>query len=219
MLVDHLERDFGPDHKVVHYVGAITPQSTTVMGVYTINDLRSEQVSRQISSGSTFYLPPRDIPAIHAPTAASLDLPTAPPGHFAASPQWVGPRFVAPADYGPFEKLVVAELDQHVIPNDYKSLHASPAMREFAIKLTLEPKLQKEYRDDPSVVAEKVPGLTDRERFALRLGSDASLRAIMLRTSAEEPTEEELDNAARLGGTSWPLVPPNAPPVAWGGEA
>jgi len=60
LLVDRLEKDFGPDHKVVHYIGAVLPQSTTTMDTFTIADLRKEDVAKQFGTISTLYIPPRD---------------------------------------------------------------------------------------------------------------------------------------------------------------
>ncbi|OAX30810.1 tetrapyrrole methylase, partial [Rhizopogon vinicolor AM-OR11-026] len=62
LLVDRLEKDFGPDHKVVHYIGAVLPQSTTTMDTFTVLDLRKEDVAKQFGTISTLYIPSRDNP-------------------------------------------------------------------------------------------------------------------------------------------------------------
>ena len=53
-LVDHLEKYFGPDHKVVHYIGAVLPQSATVVDEFTIAELRNDDVVKQFTTASTF---------------------------------------------------------------------------------------------------------------------------------------------------------------------
>ncbi|KAG8683510.1 hypothetical protein FRC08_014248, partial [Ceratobasidium sp. 394] len=58
LLVDLLERDFGPEHKVVHYIGAVLPTTTTIMDTFTIADLRREDVAKQFNTVSTLYVPP-----------------------------------------------------------------------------------------------------------------------------------------------------------------
>ncbi|KAG9080771.1 hypothetical protein FRC06_006184 [Ceratobasidium sp. 370] len=197
LLVDHLVRDFGPDHKVVHYVGAALPQSSSAMVVFTIEDLRNEEVADRIGSASTLYIPPRDIDPTH-PHMTALGFPEM-LGLVGGSSQWVGPRFVDTADYGPVEREFVDQLDQHVIPDDFKSLRASASMRKFMIDLALDPNRLKEYKENPSAVAASVPGLTDRERSALGIASDGPIITVMLRTSDVEPTEEELVEADLKG--------------------
>ncbi|KAG8716487.1 hypothetical protein FRC08_009426 [Ceratobasidium sp. 394] len=197
LLVDHLIRDFGPNHKVVHYVGAELPQSSSAMVVFTIEDLRNEEVADRIGNASTLYIPPRDIGPIH-PHVAALGFPEM-LGLVGGSTQWVGPRFVDAADYGPVERKFVDRLDQHVIPENHKSLRASASMRKFMIDLQLDPNKLKEYKKNPSTVAASVPGLTDRERFALGIAGEGPIITIMWRTSDVEPTEEELAEADLRG--------------------
>ncbi|KAG8720616.1 hypothetical protein FRC08_018689 [Ceratobasidium sp. 394] len=197
LLVDHLARDFGPDHKVVHYVGAALPQSSSAMVVFTIEDLRNEEVADRIGNASTLYIPPRDIDPVH-PHVAALGFPEM-LGLVGGSNQWVGPRFVDAADYGPVERKFVDQLDQHVVPDNFKSLRASAAMRKFMIDLQLDPNKLKEYKEKPSTVAASVPGLTDRERSALGFASDGPIMDVMWRTGDVEPTEEELAEADLRG--------------------
>ncbi|KAJ3850012.1 tetrapyrrole methylase [Lentinula lateritia] len=60
LLVDHLEKYFGPNDKVIHYIGAVLPQSVTVKDEFTIAELREERIIKQITTVSTFYVPPRE---------------------------------------------------------------------------------------------------------------------------------------------------------------
>ena len=64
LLVDRLEKDFGPDYKVVHYIGAVLPQSTTIMDTFTIADLRKGDIAKQFNTVLTLYIPPRDEPPV-----------------------------------------------------------------------------------------------------------------------------------------------------------
>ncbi|KAG9126655.1 hypothetical protein FRC07_002595 [Ceratobasidium sp. 392] len=202
MLVDRLEEAFGPDHKIVQYIGAVIPQSHSAMVVYTVQDLRNEQVAKQIGTSSTLYIPPRHAASIHTPTVDRLELSDLARGHLSASLMWDGPRFVNTADYGPLERQVVAQLHQNQVPENRDSLHGSPAMKDFMIKLSLEPKLRDEYNANPSAVVAKVQGLTDREKFALQLNHEGPVRVIMSRRTAQEPSEEELEEAASGDGTA-----------------
>lgn len=178
LLVDRLVQDFGPDHKVVHYSGGVLPQSTSAMVVYTIQNLRNEQLAERIHNNSTLYIPPRDIAPIHPDMAASMELPDM-MGLLSTSFQWAGPRFIETADYGPVERTFVDQLEQHVIPEGQKFLCASIAMRKFMINLATNPDSLKEYKANPSAVVARVPGLTDLERSALVIASDALIFAVM----------------------------------------
>ncbi|KAF8608048.1 tetrapyrrole methylase [Ceratobasidium sp. AG-I] len=198
LLVDRLVRDFGPDHKIVHYSGAVLPQSSSAMVVFVIENLRNEQLANQIRSTSILYIPPRDIVPVHPDAAAALKLPDM-LGLLSTSVQWVGPRFIETADYGPVERKFVDQLERQVIPEGQQSLRASTAMRKFMINLALDPNGLKEYKESPSAVAAGVPGLTDRERSALAIASEGPIFVVMSRTDDEEPTEEQLMEADRNG--------------------
>ncbi|EUC62604.1 uroporphyrin-III C/tetrapyrrole (corrin/porphyrin) methyltransferase, putative [Rhizoctonia solani AG-3 Rhs1AP] len=192
LLVTHLERDFGLDHKVILYSGAVFPLSSTAMVVYTIENLRNAQVAEGISSSSSLYIPPRDIPPINPSMSDQLQLHDYALPLLGTPPVWEGSRFINPVTYGPVERRFVAELDQHVVPGSHRTLHASPAMRRFTIELALNRTTQCEYHKDPVAVVESVPNLTDRERSALKLAHAGAISLVMSRTSHEEPTEEQL---------------------------
>jgi len=191
LLVDRLEKDFGPQHEVVHFIGAVLPQSNTTTVTYKVEDLRNEQLAQQISTISTFYIRPLRVADANETMAARLEIPKTAFGVLNTFPQWIGSKFVRAAERGSTER----ELEQHIIPEGYKSLHASLPMREFMVKLALDLELQERYKENPSAVAGNVQGLTDRERFALGTGGELPIHLVMSRTSAEEPTEDELEEA------------------------
>lgn len=200
LLVDLLERTFGPDHKVVHYIGAVLPMTATVMDAFTIADLRREEVAAQFNTVSTLYVPPRDIAASHHPTAVAMGSPDAPLTLLRPLSSWIGSRFVPEAKYGAVEQEAVAEMEKHVVPEDRKILHASPAMKSFMADLALKPQALEEYKANPAAVAESLEGLTERERFALKLAQPSAVQTVMMRTRADidsgrEPTDDELSLA------------------------
>ncbi|KAG8687223.1 hypothetical protein FRC11_007575 [Ceratobasidium sp. 423] len=226
LLVDRLERDFGPGHKVVHYVGAIrmTPQAQSAMVVYSVEELRNPDVARFINSSSTLYVPPRATAPVDPDSAAALELPPVTTGLLAASPQWFGPRFVSPSSYGQLEQGIVARLNQDWPPEDKgrlqdpeksvpnpdechplqhpeysKPTEASSAMKKLMISLALEPNLQEEYKANPSKVATDTPGLTDIEKHALSYGLDNTIRAVMSPRGLAAPTPEQLEEISWEG--------------------
>ncbi|OAX31894.1 tetrapyrrole methylase, partial [Rhizopogon vinicolor AM-OR11-026] len=118
LLVDRLEKDFGPDHKVVHYIGAVLPQSATIMDTFTIADLRKEDVAKQFGTISTLYIPPRDERPVHSGMAEAFGSPGA-----AVKPntsiKWAGPKLNIVSACGPHEPDVIAQIDTHVTPEGF----------------------------------------------------------------------------------------------------
>ncbi|CAE6483608.1 unnamed protein product [Rhizoctonia solani] len=200
LLITHLERHFGLDHKVILYSGAVFPLSSTAMVVYTIENLRNPQVAEGISSSSSLYIPPRDIPPINSSMSNKLQLHDYALPLLGTPPVWEGSRFINSVTYGPVERRFVAGLDQHVTPSSHRTLHASPAMRKFMIELALNRASQHEYRRNPVAVSESVSNLTDRERFALGSAHAGAIHLVMSRTSHEEPTKEQLEAVSKLEG-------------------
>lgn len=206
LLVDRLEKDFGPDHEVVHYIGAILPQSATTTDAYTIADLRKEDVVKQFSVLSTLYVPPRDIIPANASMAGILGAPSAPLKLLRATTRWAGPKLTYSDAYGPRERKAVAQIDVHVPPEESRILHASLAMRKFMTDLALRPKLLEKYKADPPAVVEAAEGLTARERFALNTGKPGPVYALMSTTRSDiangrELTEDELTQAVGPSGS------------------
>jgi hypothetical protein len=208
LLVDHIEKDFGPDHRVVHYIGAVLPQFDTIINTFTIADLRKEDVVKKFNAISTLYIPPRDTNSTRSTTALGSDalLESIRP-----LMRWDGskPTFV-PAN-GPRERDIIAQLDNHVTPEGYRTLHISPAMKKFMTDLALKPKLLKEYKAKPLAVVESMEGLTELEKFGLKLGEEGPAYALMTATQSDiangrELTKDEIANISRPLGLGTVLV-------------
>jgi len=189
LLVDRLEKDFGPEHKVTHYVGAVLPQSVTNMDTFTIAELRNPDVVKQFSTISTFYIPP-------LPSAiASYD------------PEVASRLGISLGVLGTGQNLsphleIVSQIANHVVPPTHKGLHASPAMKRFMIDLALSPKLLETYKSDPALVVDAGNGLTAGEKIALKSGQPDLLYKMMTATQEEVSSgvekslsEEELNGA------------------------
>ena len=198
-LVDRLEEDFGPDHKVVHYIGAVLPQSTTVMDDFTIADLRKEDVVKQFTTTSTFYVPPRNTAQTDQTVLQKLGLSVTYAHDKSVYPRsrWVAGQLPAAPAYGPVERAAVERITSHVIPADYRVLHASSAMKKFMTDLALSPSLLAQYKADPAAVLDATPGLSVKEKFALSLNKPGPIHAIMRATpttiaSGQEPSLDEI---------------------------
>ncbi|OAX33396.1 hypothetical protein K503DRAFT_700462, partial [Rhizopogon vinicolor AM-OR11-026] len=200
LLVDRLEKDFGPDHKVVHYIGAVLPQSTTTMDTFTIAELRKEDVAKQFGTISTLYIPPRVEPRLHSGMAVAMDTGPAAPIKLYSPVKWAGPKLNIVSAYNSRERDVIAQIDSHVAPEGHRKLRASAAMKTFMTDLALKPKFLKEYKLDPVAVVEAVDGLSDLEKFALKFARSAPADTLMKATesdiaSGRQMTEDEILNA------------------------
>ncbi|OAX33179.1 hypothetical protein K503DRAFT_700840, partial [Rhizopogon vinicolor AM-OR11-026] len=200
LLVDRLEKDFGPNHKVVHYIGAVLPQSTTTMDTFAVSDLRKEDVAKQFGTISTLYIPPRDEP----PPVSSdvLDVFCTPiiPSTRLSPMNWVGPKLRYNAAYTPYEHDVIAQIDAHVAPEGHRKLHTTAAMKKFMTDLALKPKLLEEYTLDPAAVVESAEGLSEVEKFGLKFAKGGAVTMLMKATesdiaSGRHLTEDEIANA------------------------
>nr|GAT55653.1 tetrapyrrole methylase [Mycena chlorophos] len=60
LLVECLEKSFGKNHRIIHFVGAVLPQSASLKEDLLISDLQNKAIVNGITSISTFYIPPRD---------------------------------------------------------------------------------------------------------------------------------------------------------------
>ncbi|KAJ7691778.1 tetrapyrrole methylase [Mycena rosella] len=191
LLVERLEKDFGLDHKIQHYIGAILPQSVTVKDAFAIRDLRKEEVLKQFTTTSTFYIPPRAPAPIDAKVLQALGLP--PPAQ--ATKDRTG--------YGPLEKQAVAALDSFIPSQEKQVVHASPAMQSLMADLALRPALFEQYKADPVGFANtrNLNGLTAQEKFALGFNKSGPIFAVMRHlpsaiASGQERSQEEIAHAA-----------------------
>lgn len=198
LLVDRLEKDFGPDHKVVHYIGAVLPQHTTVKDTFTVSELRKEHVAAQFNACSTLYVPPlksekavdRDVlqkvMGVGKDTVAGLQI-------VYPVPQWDADfKTGAVPAYGPYEQGVIASLTTHTVPASHCPVKGSPAMQQLMIDLALRSTLQAKYKANPKAVIDMTPGLTDLEKAALQLRTPGAITAVMKPRPGENITADNL---------------------------
>lgn len=193
-LVDRLEEDFGPDHKVVHYIGAVLPQSKTVVEDFTIAELRKEDVVKQFTTTSTFYVPPCNIAQVDQAVVQKFGLSGkySHPIEVYPRSRWVAGKLPAVPAYGPLERTAVERLASHVTPADYTVLHASSAMKKFMTDLALTPSLLAQYKADPAAVLDATPGLSVKEKFALSFDKPGPVFGIMRATPTAVAGGQEL---------------------------
>ncbi|KIP02521.1 hypothetical protein PHLGIDRAFT_54959, partial [Phlebiopsis gigantea 11061_1 CR5-6] len=189
LLVDRLEKDFGPDHHVVHYIGAVLPQSATVQDVLKISDLRKEEIVAQFNSCSTLYVPPlthankfsgnmvKQLFGQDVTEVSSALCPT---------PKWAaGSHLGDVVEYGPREKAAVDALVEHTVPADYRVLGGSLAFQQFMIDLALRPAIQANYKENPRALVDATKGLTTVEQAALLLRQPGAVFGVMKLRASE----------------------------------
>nr|P9WEM9.1 RecName: Full=Methyltransferase/ribosomally synthesized type I borosin cyclic peptide precursor pocMA; AltName: Full=Type I borosin cyclic peptide biosynthesis cluster protein MA; Contains: RecName: Full=N-methyltranferase pocM; Contains: RecName: Full=Ribosomally synthesized type I borosin core peptide; Flags: Precursor [Porodaedalea chrysoloma] len=203
LLVDRLEKDFGPSHTVVHYIGAVLPQSITTMDKLTIADLRKDAVVKQFNPTSTFYIPPRDIslPLDTMAKKLGMDDASARPVSLYPPSRWTGTKFTTAPAYGPREKDVIAKIDTYAAPKDHKILHASRSMKKLMTDLALNPKLLEKYRANTKAVVEATEGLSAQEKAALNMDLAGPVHAVMKATPSDITDGREMSVDAVASAT------------------
>ncbi|KAG6331857.1 hypothetical protein ID866_7233 [Astraeus odoratus] len=213
-FVDRLE-DFGPNHKVIHYTGAVLLQSTTIIGEFSVADLRKEEVVKQINAASTFFVPPREsIPFDRAATQKFSF-----PGSISDTPlmrrfpycKLIGALSNDSSPYGLDEKAAVKRLATHAPLENTSTLQASPAIRQFMTDLALNPNLLAQYKANSAAVVDSIPELSELEKLALKLDQPGPIYAIMRSNPAVTSCGEEINfdkfaNAPNEGMAAFSII-------------
>ena len=178
LLVDVLERDFGSEHKVIHYIGAIMPQSATTKDEFLVRELKKEDVIKNFTTTSTLYVPPRDIVvSVDAEVAQALGFVS---NKALSQVERVTACTSATNAYGEAEQIAIGKLDYHVPPDSHEVLNASPAIRRFMEDLALKPSLLARYKEDPSAVINTTQSsFTPEEKSALSLNEAGPVIKVM----------------------------------------
>ncbi|KAL5631899.1 hypothetical protein ACGC1H_000059 [Rhizoctonia solani] len=198
LLVNKLEETFGGDHQVVHYIGAVLPQSATIKTVLRISDLRKAEVAQAFNPSSTLYIPPLRQRAVDQDVLDKLRITgnVVHSSNLYPGPKWAGAEYSTAPAYGPHEKHVISAIDTHTPPADHQILHASAAMKKAMQQLALDRNLLERYKADPQAYANTVEGLTNAEKFALSQDKPGSIHAVMKATPANIAAGHELSAEA-----------------------
>lgn len=180
--MDRLESEYGPDHSVVHYIAAMLPYQDPVMDKFTISQLRDPKIARQVGGVSTFYIPPKSRKQDNLKFVYELGL-VPPDGVEQKSSElypiskWEASPMIPP--YDSTANAAIAQLDTHVVSEDYQPLATSKAMTDVMTQLALDPKALAKFKANQSEFVRSVPGLSALESAALEMGQFAALRRAM----------------------------------------
>lgn len=212
-LLDRLEDVYGLDHPVIHYIAAVLPVSKPLIEKYTINELRDAETRNKVNAISTFYVPPKALPKYDRDFAEKMGILE--PGQDIQRPSYPSSRWMEPAvsareAYGITENAAIVKMDSHMPPTFYKPMSASTAMKEVMIKLALDPKALTEYKRNPTLFSDSIPGLSPVERAALREAHESKIISSM----KGKPTPASVTACVHIlfidiiGGTDGLFIPP-----------
>jgi len=202
ILIDHLERVYGPEHPVIHYVAAVLPHQDPVIDNVKISDLRKEEIAAKVGAISTFYIPPKGLKAPNVDMISQLEgvplehtIANTGPNNYPGN-KWQPGASIRPA-YDQHERAAIAGLKDHIIPQGYQSLAVTKPMLNAMTKLALDPKELEIYKVDHSAFAASIPGLSNSEKAALESGEPWALRWAM-----RKAPESWKDMPLRKGGSA-----------------
>ena len=181
--MDRLQREYGADLKLVHYIAATLPHHQPTIVELSISQLRQQDTVQTITASSTFYVPPATAKAPSVEVAKSLNLSIdgnqvgGVPRSYFPHPRW-GPLSYQGGNaaknsvaYGDTEKAAVAAMDSLVPPAQYAPLRASRPMTDLMTKLALDDSALSSYNEHPRSYIQSQQSLSPVERAALESGS------------------------------------------------
>ncbi|KAF3139663.1 hypothetical protein TWF569_008512 [Orbilia oligospora] len=185
-FVNRLEDIYGNAHSLVNYTAAISPLMQPIVHHLTIEDLRKPEVRKQITSASTLYFPPREIPKLNKFACDLLDQGITSKEQFqhAIFPgqplyQLIGETLPREA-YSEHTRQVIAALPRRKISPRYPLYHASAAMQSTMEDIYLKSEVRMEYLSSPTSFTSRVaPGLNEIEKIALASGNYVQIDGAM----------------------------------------
>jgi Tetrapyrrole (Corrin/Porphyrin) Methylases len=194
-FISWLQRIYGEDYPVTHYIGSRYPTIDPLIEVYSLSELHHPEAQMKITGLSTFYIPPKDVIPTHYQTAKDLGIITE------------GQHIVPPksplreiGQYGTKEMKAFDAFANFRIPPSYKWQYETAASN-FLIELRFDTALQKLYEKDPlkALEDERFKNLSDRER-SLLVSRDSGAIQIASKGSYIRSTETERAITSLLNG-------------------
>lgn len=162
LLVDYLNKFYGPDHTITHYIAARHPTFEPTIAAHKIEHLLNHRVQATLRANSTFYIPPKDEAPMDIAMAVRLGL-------IESGETGTVPLAVRRNDsYTTVELAAIEEFDHFRVSDEYQFQSRTRAA-EFLIELGRNVPLQDLYRDAPAqaVSEDTFPGLSVLERHLL----------------------------------------------------
>ena len=184
ILLDRLEQEYGPNHTVIHYIGATLPQEDPVVDKLSISELRKPEVACTIKPRSTFYIlplrPAESNKQICKALGLSMLLKTNMQQMSVASPFKLSGLDMPTVDaYTSGTRALLQDIDQITATNNNPTTRTSRAMQTFMERMALDPALLAKYKQDPVGVVDGESGLSALEERALKSRSSEAIRDAM----------------------------------------
>ncbi|KAK6511613.1 hypothetical protein TWF481_000528 [Arthrobotrys musiformis] len=185
-LAQKLEDTYGASHPLVNYTAAISPLMQPIIDRLVVGDLQKPEVRQRITSASTLYFPPKEIPPLNEFARRLLDQKVTSREQFqhAVFPgrplyQLIG-ETLPPEAYSEHAQKVIAALPQREISPRCPIYRASDAMQTTVEEIYTKIKIREEYLASPASFAARISsGLNEAERTALASGDFSQIDAVM----------------------------------------
>ena len=159
LLIDALEEVYGPDHEVLHYIGAQYVSAKPVIERLAIASLRDARIAKRLTTLSTFYLAPAQIAETDPERAQALN------ARQRRAPQTAKGDITR---YGPRDIDTLRRFADMPFSAGYEVKGWNPVLG-FLMALTRDMDLRARFESDPAAVLDGPEGahLTEREKSLL----------------------------------------------------
>ncbi|WP_174297450.1 SAM-dependent methyltransferase [Sphingomonas bacterium] len=174
LLLDVLAEIYGEDWEIAHYIAPQYVGVEPLIETMALSDLRDVEKRKNISSLSTFYIPPKMAVAMDKERAVELGLLVADQAE--PSPQ----RDFVNRSYGEYEMDAIRSLAAFSVPPYYYVEQPSPAA-DFMLAVSNDAELRERYVRDPAAVlsAPEFDKLNDRARRLLTIHHPLAIGAAL----------------------------------------
>lgn len=186
VLVDYLEKAYGPDQEVINYVASMFTMAEPTMARHRISDLRNPDVAKTVTGISTFFFP--------ATTEVAGDDETASKFGLKVGPSRRTPLICDRADYPKLKIVAQRNNKNHAVPPGYKFSHASKELYDTFLELALNIESQRAFHDDSEGFLNAREGLSEGDRRYLRMRHFGIIR-MMFKADPAKEAERFVDHA------------------------
>lgn len=182
VLVRYLQDVYGDDYEVVHYIASQFSICDPVIERIPLSRFQDPAVHKKVTGISTFYIPPKIVRQADPESASKLGLLTR---RVLRREKTDGRPLRALPAYGRRELEVIAQLDTHKPPPDYKPSRPSEGLYRLLEDLALNPAMLELFSENPERALQYRPGLSEVDRTAVLSRHYGRLRLAMQRSSRE----------------------------------
>lgn len=162
LLIERLQNVYGSDYEIVHYKGAESPLSATLVERLPLSAFLQPDIAKQVTSISTFYIPPKEVQDIDPVMAEKLGLLSTTKGE--------KKLHTPPRDrYGPIETDAISALAQWNVPMGYSRIQMTN-IAHYLIKISQDFPSLRQHKSNPAQ-SMQLFGLSHTEAAIVASGS------------------------------------------------